>query len=792
MNVKDAQKWLNDMFEDSVGWVKIEEDGVAGYNTMVAFVRALQILLEIDVDGGFGNNTKQAYNNLFINGLSEVNNADNNFKVKTIISLVNLALLCRIEVSNTDDISLFSEATRQGVISTMSQLGIDNYTGGLRAREIKALFTSDAYYLISNGDATTREIQQAINRKYSDMLDSYIATNGLYDRNMNTALIKMIQYEIGTDVDGGWGEGTMSSLPVLGPGSSRTNLVYILQYLLYLNGFDPNGFDGGFGNGVTIALKDFQELMRLDVDGYCGRQVWSALIVSCGDTTRSTDACDTRYEITDDRLEIIKNAGFRIIGRYINNNTFNGIRDGELERIYNSGLKVFFIYQENVVPKLNNFNFPKGNYIGVHASSLARKHRLPEGTIIYFAVDMDVYEEDIESNIIPFFEGINSSLDTNYKIGVYGPREVCNQLSSRGLTCSSFVADMSYGFSCNIGKKMPRDWCYEQYKEISDYNGHGFDLDKDMYSEAIPATNKFHSGIYNYDSGKNEETYSKIEEIYNYCNQYCNENNLDKTVAEKNILVLQFVRENIYKGSEWDIVVGSLDNDWINFIREKTNNFNPQMLYLYKNNNNGNYIKQGLVHWAITTEGMMRHYIEGKGFTYKDVYYNDLSGWAGDLLQAVGEFAKKDKEPSEDKLYRIFGSSAESYFDIEDLNQDADAQNLYWDLLSKPIYTVLRDYYSSNKQCYRYTEFVRNLYLYGDLEQEMNPTEQSEEIVYQLSKRYLTSEGEVLENILSWLFNIRKWYVYDKSKYGDIAAKAFAKRISEMVKAENSTTMGEE
>lgn len=179
------------------------------------------------------------------------------------------------------------------------------------------MFTSDAYYLISNGDATTREIQQAINRKYSDMLDNYIATNGLYDRNMNTALIKMIQYEIGTDVDGGWGEGTMSSLPVLGPGSTRTNLVYILQYLLYLNGFDPNGFDGGFGNGVTTALKNFQSLMKLDVDGYCGRQAWSALVVSCGDTTRSANACDTRFEITRERARFLKENGYDIVGRYI-------------------------------------------------------------------------------------------------------------------------------------------------------------------------------------------------------------------------------------------------------------------------------------------------------------------------------------------------------------------------------------------------------------------------------------------------------------------------------------------
>ena len=247
-DVQDAQEWLNYKFEGNQEWVHIDPDGVAGYNTMIAFVRALQILLGIDVDGGFGSGTKNAFNDFFPNGLGENTVLDPTGK--TIVALVNLALLCRIEVSNTEDKYVFSSETRQGITSTMHQLGIENFTNNLSAREVKALFTSDAYYLISGGDATTREIQQEINRKYNNMLDGYIATNGIYDRNMNTALIKMIQYEVGTDVDGGWGEGTMSSLPVLGPGSTRTNLVYILQYLLYLNGFDPNGFDGGFGNGA--------------------------------------------------------------------------------------------------------------------------------------------------------------------------------------------------------------------------------------------------------------------------------------------------------------------------------------------------------------------------------------------------------------------------------------------------------------------------------------------------------------------------------------------------------------
>lgn len=552
MNVKDAQKWLNDNFGSSVGWVEIDADGVAGYNTMVAFVRALQILLRIDVDGGFGNGTKQAYNNLFGDGLSEINNADNNFTVKMVISLVNLALLCRIEVSNTDDISVFSEATRQGITSTMSQLGIDNYTGGLRAREIKALFTSDAYYLISSGDATTREIQQAINRKYSDMLDNYIATNGIYDRNMNAAIIKIIQYEIGTDVDGGWGEGTMSSLPVLGPGSSRTNLVYILQYLLYLNGFDPNGFDGGFGNGVTTALKNFQELMKLDADGYCGRQAWSALVVSCGDTTRSANACDTCFEITSSRAQLLKNNGFEVVGRYlsgyIDEDRPKELQTGELNVIFDAGLKAFFIYQE-VNRSLLDFGYSKGFNAGTKAGKYARKHYIPKNTVIYFAVDLDVYEEDIYTHIIPYFQGIRDSLSHDFRVGIYGPRLVCSKVSDANLAVSSFVADMSSGYSCNIGQKIPSNWCYDQFKEISNYNNE-LDIDKVTYSGKIEPCNRIETTEYDNNFSETINTCNRLEEIYNYCTQYCQEKGLNKSVKEKNLLVLQFLREPIYDRPE--------------------------------------------------------------------------------------------------------------------------------------------------------------------------------------------------------------------------------------------------
>ena len=775
MNVKDAQKWLNEQFDGSAGWVHIDEDGVAGYNTMVGFVRALQILLRIDVDGGFGNGTKQAYNNLFGDGLSEINNADNNFTVKMVISLVNLALLCRIEVSNTDDISVFSEATRQGIISTMAQLGIDNYTGGLRAREIKALFTSDAYYLISNGDATTREIQQAINRKYSDMLDNYIATNGLYDRNMNTALIKMIQYEIGTDVDGGWGEGTMSSLPVLGPGSTRTNLVYILQYLLYLNGFDPNGFDGGFGNGVTTALKNFQSLMKLDVDGYCGRQAWSALVVSCGDTTRSANACDTRFEITRERARFLKENGYDIVGRYITGRSFKELRDNELKVIFEEGLKVFFIFQDNN-RQLEDFGYAKGIQAASKATGGARKHNLPENAVIYFAVDMDVYEEDIETYIIPFFQAINDYIDKKYRVGIYGPREVCRRVEKAGLSVSSFVADMSSGYSCNIGRKIPDNWNYDQYKEIEDIYG-DMDIDKVTYSGRIEPTSNLSVDDTSSTSNINKETYNFIKRIYDEIINI--KGNIG--VMGANLETLKYLAYLTYDSYAWDLLVG-YDTSLIKKLKERLiEKGDERNLVIYSKDYN-TYIT--LPHLAVSTLMLFKNQI---GFPTVNGIIVDLCSWAGDLLTFAGSFEKalkdgkyKEEDCSIDKLTELIIDDNELSFGLEDLVQDFDAWVLFKLLNDRPINEVIEEYYNSDNTN-RVNNFINRRMAYGAYPDTIVDSDSANTKLYKLAKFYLEQDSSFVNEIIMQIFqaiNPPEFTMIEE--LADKIAHAFANKLTSL------------
>ncbi|MBR6094549.1 MAG: hypothetical protein IKP92_05975 [Lachnospiraceae bacterium] len=36
------------------------------------------------------------------------------------------------------------------------------------------------------------------------------------------------------------------------------------------------------------------------------------------------------------------------------------------------------------------------------------------------------------------------------------------------MVTNGFIADMSSGFTCNIGQKMPENWSYDQFCEVSD------------------------------------------------------------------------------------------------------------------------------------------------------------------------------------------------------------------------------------------------------------------------------------------------------------------------------------
>ena len=425
----------------------------------------------------------------------------------------------------------------------------------------KALLNTDAYVLISEGDSKIRTIQQNLNRDYSSII-GLIPSNGIYSRSTNVALIKALQHEQGNSVDGIWGKNTMNCCPTI-PGSNATKkFILLLQYSLYCNGYDPNGFDGAFGNGLKTAITNFQAFSGLSSDGYAGPQTWASLLVSYGDSSRKGKACDCSTTITSEKAKALSDNEYTIVGRYLTGKF--KMTPEELEIIYSNNIKVFPIYETSGV-KSSYFTADKGIEDANAAILAAENLSFSIGTIIYFAVDYDALDYEVTNYIIPYFQAINNifSDDINgYKIGIYGPRNVCSRVSKAGYSTSSFVCDMSSGFSGNLGYPLPNDWAFDQISTIKIGSGSGeIEIDNNIFSDRYNTINQPNGNDWTTDALNRgwgpitEETYyQKINELFlnnikeNVSNQ-AEKNGIDWNPSPSDYLALgnAFINNETYK-----------------------------------------------------------------------------------------------------------------------------------------------------------------------------------------------------------------------------------------------------
>ncbi|MFL0252499.1 glycoside hydrolase domain-containing protein [Clostridium neuense] len=468
--VLKVQQWLNATYGGNANYKKVTEDGITGNSTVSALIQALQIEIGVpSPDGVFGKQTLQICPTISPS-YSSTNEA----------YIVQGALYCK-----GYNPSGFDGVYGNGVVNAIEQFQAD---AGLTTQDglaspiiLQALLNTDAYVLISGGDSKMRTIQQNLNRDYNSVI-GLIPTNGVYARSTNTALIKALQHEEGNTPDGIWGPNTKNACPTI-PGSRSTrNFVLLLQYALYCNGYDPNGFDGAFGSGLQSAIRDFQSFVGLSADGSAGPQTWASLLVSYGDPNRACAACDCSTTVTNEMASTLRANGYQLVGRYLTGRY--AMTASELQTIFSNGLNVFPIFEYSVDPF--HFTFMGGAADASLASNAAMRLGFYPGTTIYFAVDYDALDSQVTSNIIPYFEGISSAFSNsgiNYSIGIYGPRNVCSRVAAAGLSVHSFVSDMSSGFSGNLGYKLPSDWAFDQIATVTIGSGAGqIEIDKDAYS----------------------------------------------------------------------------------------------------------------------------------------------------------------------------------------------------------------------------------------------------------------------------------------------------------------------
>lgn len=695
--VLETQVWLNATYSGVAGWVPVGETGVTGWDVIYGLRRALQCELGISpLASGFGPATRSAFT-AQIGTLSHTSSVSQN-----ILWIVSGALFCKGKPGTykTHSETLTFSDVAGGITACLEDLGLEPVGSDpqfLNARvDVKlmaSLLSMDAYVIpwSSGGTASVREVQQWLNQKFAVRRDfALIPCDGLFSRQIQTALLYALQYEIGMPdgtANGNFGPGTKSGLKTqatVGPGSQDTtsSFVRLFQAALRFNRLEVP-FDGHFGAAVEDATRSFQSFMALPVNGQGDYATWCNLLVSSGDPDAPTTGFDTSRQLTPASAAGAVAGGYTHVGRYLTGvTTVNGetipkfLSIDEFEVLATAGLLVFPIMQ--VWNQAGDMTFDEGRAQALRAVARARAHGFPDETMVYFAVDFDPTGEVIAGPVADFFRGIGSVVDNLLthpaKAGVYGSRNVCSQLAEEGLTQGSFVAGASTGWSGNMGFPMPDDWHFNQsaVDKLVSLGGVSLPIDRVRVSSTAPALSPAQVDGAPRRSDAPVSS-SGIHELFEWlCDAevVCEIALSQAGLGPFGGFISEFIAHWLRLEAYWDHIM------W--------------KAYTPQNVTDPNLVSaQGVCETALATLAVPRPTIgdvphtaatylgyatwnPDLGITPNHHGWGDLGGWALDLLQIWGNFLEQSTLNLEDYLAANLGHNDESQFGDNDILADAD------------------------------------------------------------------------------------------------------------------------
>ena len=517
-NIQKAQKYLNNMYGHRKEWVTLDEDGITGSLLCQGLIRAFQIENNVSpVTGVVGNATLNKMRSLPTVSKMEPSDASN-----PNVCILQCALFAK--GFNAGGITGIYYTTGVNAVKQYQAYANLEQTGIIDWKVWMGLISLNWFNKTNGGDVNVRTIQRQLNADWSDII-GVGPCDGVVSRFTAYAMIAALQAAEGiyTDFMGSldgtnFGAQTTNKFPnVLKQGQNGSYVKYnkLVQYGLYLNGYNPKRFDGNFDSTTKSLVTDFQEFYALTgiglvTPGEVNCATMKSLLTSKGDTSRKSKACDCSNVLNAQQALDLKAAGYQVVGRYltgtVGGSTRKFITYEEIKNIKNAGLRVFPIYQDGGY-KLQYFQDLRQGIVDAHtAIAAAKRIGIPSGTTIYFAVDFDCYGFQMISFIVPYFRKLkmifNSLTNTkNYKIGIYAPRYICTYISDLGLAEYSFVADMSSGFSCNLGYPIPKNWAFDQFFELNSSNGGKFNSSPDFDLDKVGYSGR-DSGISNFDDVK--------------------------------------------------------------------------------------------------------------------------------------------------------------------------------------------------------------------------------------------------------------------------------------------------
>ena len=429
-------------------------------------------------------------------------------------------------------------------------------------------------------------------------------------------------------------------------------------------------------------------------------------------------------------------------------------------------MRVFPIYQ-TYGGEATYFTRYQGQKDAEEAKTAAQEFGFPPSVTIYFAVDYDALMIDITTNIIPYFQGINEIMKGSFQVGAYGPRAVCNRLSTYGLIEKSFVADMSSGFTGNIGQIMPANWAYDQFYET---NEAGIGIDKNIASPRATAISP--ANFVSYEIPEEPEitqSFEVFKRIYDLAYEYLENLSTPTTgvypsVLNANIVALQYLRTAAYtnsgdgislSGVAWDIIAGARDEAFIELAEQTYDDIIPENIVI-TDPLTGTDI--AFPHYAATLNACISGTF-GYNFEFLEKNVDSFAGWAGDLMQMAG-------------ILQISADMGYDYFNSQDLKAMIGAAPL--SLQNYHLFTR-NESGDAVEMDIKDAGFSRED-LYQDVEKLLEQYEVNN--LYAVAERFTKEELGLLSMVFEEAFGN-----FNGPQYGEILALAFEEEMDSLAEA---------
>lgn len=258
---------------------------------------------------------------------------------------------------------------------------------------------------------------------------------------------------------------------------------------------------------------------------------------------------------------------------------------------------------------------------------------------------------------------------------------MCEQVTEQTYARWSFVSGMSTGFSGNMGFALPANWAFNQIQTLTVGSGTGsVEIDKDV---ARPGTDPGVSSVNDLGNPVNDFI-AYIGALHDLAVQF------DATL-DPSELVLQYLRNDGYNTKQWQVMLGSVDQDWVNYadgqgIGELKVNTIVDPFY---------GVQLHVAHLGAAADGVR---LTGKP-SGTGTNRGDVAGWGGDWMTFYGEWRRdSDSYASgytycQDKLAKVGDVGT---FKLRDLTEDADGYLIAMRLLNgESIIDVVEDHYTT-------------------------------------------------------------------------------------------------